>query len=393
VPGRVERLRDRCGEVDDWAALVRMVGDLRIRPLVHQHLREIAADLVPDPALAELAVAARQDVLRNLQTAEVHIRLHRDILAPMGVPHVFVKGTTLAHRFYAQPNLRVARDVDVLVPEGDLERIAHTLRDLGYRAKWPQFGTDDGIAFAARVVGGMDWVSPDEILIEVHSTLKYQAGRLPTARLLADAVDVTVAGRPLPALSLADTVSHLCLHHTRSSWTRMSWVADLDAMLRATGADRASLVATAHTRGFGRVVAASLGLHRALARPDPAAPLSAPLAAPLAATPTAAAADPDVTLTAELLDVCLTGLARIDAPLGAPASVPVRRRSSQVAYADLAPLHRRRLRVLSSMGRFRRQSADFLRLPLPKRLHWAYLLLRPVLRLVHGRFGLPEGER
>jgi hypothetical protein len=391
VPGRVERLRDRCGEVDDWEALGRTVGRLGILPLVHQHLRRAAADVVPEVALEQLAAAARSAAVRNLQAADLHLQLHRDILTPMGVPHVFLKGTTLAHRFYAQPNLRVALDVDVLVPEGELERIAHALRDLGFRPKTPAMGTDDGIRYASRVlVGGCDWVSPAGVLVEVHGRLQFQAGRLAPERLLVDNDHVLVAGVPLPTLTLSDTVSHLCLHHTRSSWTRLSWVADLDAMLRSTGADPAALIVEARARRFGRVVAASLGLHRALARPEPAAPFDAMPADPAATDENEAVGEP---LAAELHDVCIESLASAGATGGVRPSRSIRRRSSRVAYVDLAPAHRLRVRVRSLIRQFRPQGVEFLRLPLPAHLQWTYFLLRPILRLVHGPYRPPEAGR
>jgi len=389
VPGRVERLRDRCGEVDDWPALVRTVGDLRIRPLVHQHLREVAADLVPDPALAELAVAARQDVLRNLQTAEVHLRLHRDILAPMGVPHVFVKGATLAHRFYAQPNLRVARDVDVLVPRDALLDIGHRLRDLGYRADHPQFGTDAGLRYTTRVLGSMNWLSPEGVLIEVHSALSFEGGRLPADRLLAAPDHVVVAGMPLPTLPLAETVGHVCLHHTRSSWTRLHWVADLDAILRATGGDPHALIASALALRFGRVVAASLGLHGMLASPDPRG----------AGPPRVVSGGDgdDARRAAALVDACLAGLMRSDAPPGAPAVAAVRRATVRVALADLGPRDRARMRARRVRSWFRSHALLLMQRILPRRsyavLRSAYFRLRPSLRLPRGRFDPASARR
>jgi hypothetical protein len=383
APGRVDALRTRCTEVDDWEELVRAVAALRILPLVHQHLRQHAADLVPQTVLDSLAGAARRDALRNLQVVAVHLRLHRDVLVPLGVPHAFLKGTTLAHRHYEQPNLRVARDIDVLVPQRDLERIAHTLRDLGYRPKWPVTGTDDGIRYSARMLGEVDWVSPEGVLIEVHSKLVLEAGRLPVDRVLADADQVDVGGVALPTLGLADSVSHLCLHHTRSAWTRLSWVADLDALLRANGGDAAALVALARTRGFGRVVAASLELHRALARPDPCPPVA----------PTGSGDDRDRALAAELLDVCLAGLKRTDASLGAGPSAAVARRAIRSACADLSATRRLRVRVRSVVSRFGPQVADFLHLPLPARLHRAYYVLRPFLRLRFGAFRPAEHLR
>ena len=103
APRRVERLRARCTEVDDWDALIERSRALLVLPLVHRHLRAAAADVVPPDVLGRMGAVARRLVLRNLQLAQLHLRLSRDLLAPLGVPHVFLKGTTLAHRFYAEP--------------------------------------------------------------------------------------------------------------------------------------------------------------------------------------------------------------------------------------------------------------------------------------------------
>jgi len=377
--GRVERLRGLCAVVRDWDAVVRRASELLVVPLVHRHLRQVAGDVVPEVAFVALAGAARGAVLRNLRVAELHLRLSRDVLGPSGVRHVFLKGTTLAHRFYEDPSLRVARDVDVLVSRGDLRGVAHALRECGFRARHAVFGSDDGIAFAADVLGEVQWVSPDGVLVEVHSRLMLEEGRLPTGRLLADPDHVDVAGVGLPMLREPEAVAHLCLHHTRSGWTHLHCVADLDAVLRATGADPAALVASARTLGFGRVVAASLGLHRMLAASDPAA-------VPVRQVSGGAGDAEDVRLAGVLREVCLAGLARTDVSYRLRPSAAVARRARRVALADLGLPRRARVRMRDVFGRFSRQGADFVRLPLPAGWHWVYFVLRPLLRLVHGSF-------
>lgn len=382
-PERVARLRERCSAIDDWSALIDRVDRLLVLPLVHRHLRTHADDLVPEEAMRTLAARSRRWVVRNLQVADVHLRLTRDVLTPIGVPHVFVKGTTLAHRFYREPNLRIARDVDVLVPRTALETVGRRLRDLGHRALHAQLDSDDGIRYSARVLGDSAWVSPDGVLIEVHARLKLGAGRLATSRLLEDPAHVTVAGVPLPALQEPDAIAHLCLHHSWSGYDRLHWIADLDAVLRATGAEEERIIAAARAHGFGRVVAASLGLHRALAAPDP----EVPIVPSVRATRGPSGADRGAR---GLTEVCLAALDR--AGEGGGMSRSERRRAVRVATADLAPLRRAGVRSRHALRPFGRHASDFVRLPLPARWHAAYVVLRPVLRVLRGPFAGTAGR-
>jgi hypothetical protein len=229
------------------------------------------------------------------------------------------------------------------------------------------------------------------VLVEVHSRLKLAAGRLAPSRLLADPAHVVVGGVPLPTLHADDAIGHLCLHHTWSGYDRLHWVADLDAVLRATGGDEERLVAAARARGFGRVVAASLGLHRALAAPDPVAVVAAGRAARTGWTGwTARGASGADRRTGELVAVCLAGLDRAGEDGGATVRGE-RRRAMRIATADLAPLRRTGVRTRHALRPMARHAADFVRLPLPARWHAAYLVLRPVLRVLRGPFDATAG--
>lgn len=85
-----------------------------------------------DQALADGAVACDDAIAadigdRAVEVAGWSVRLERhmltvhDVLEHAGVPHRFVKGATVAHRFYSHPGLRMSVDVDVLVPGASLE--------------------------------------------------------------------------------------------------------------------------------------------------------------------------------------------------------------------------------------------------------------------------------
>lgn len=364
-PAQAQQLSALCPAVTAWPSLIRQADELRVLPLVHRHLRATAAAgaEVPRDVLAELALRSRARVLENLRTADVHLRLVRDVLTPLDVPHVFVKGTTLAHRWYRDPNLRVSRDVDVLVPAAALEPIAHRLRDLGYTAAPGAFGSDDGIRYAARVMRIVNWWTPDGVLIEVHSRLKLEAGRLETARLLADPAHVMVAGEPLRTLHESDAIAHACHHHARSRFARLHWVADLDVMLRAHDGDAEALIAAAASRGFGKVAASAFALHRVLASTDPLHELQH--------------RPPRDALARQLLQRCLAAVS------GDERSADSRATSSRRAHAgttDLPELQRWTLRLHARLVQpLQRQSTDFLHLPMPSRWHLLYLVLRPFL--------------
>ncbi|HHJ17653.1 MAG TPA: hypothetical protein ENJ80_13235 [Gammaproteobacteria bacterium] len=68
------------------------------------------------------------------QTALLEILAH---CQDLGRPVTLLKGMSISHQYYPEPQLRVMRDIDILVDENDLTTIENRLQSLGYRQESP----------------------------------------------------------------------------------------------------------------------------------------------------------------------------------------------------------------------------------------------------------------
>lgn len=161
-----------CAAIEDWQAFVQQAEFRLILPLVHQHFSRLRPPAVPAEVMDALKERTLRIVLRNLTVASVHHHLVRDVLEPLRVPYVFKKGPTLAYRYYREPGLRMARDIDLLVPRRDLVRVGQRLREAGFTSHEDlAWAGDDALQFRARFLGLMAWVSPEGVLLEIPSSL------------------------------------------------------------------------------------------------------------------------------------------------------------------------------------------------------------------------------
>ena len=355
----VELIRRLCGQVADWGMFIRQAEFRLIVPLVYRHLSALDDQAVPEEAMAELKARTRSAMIRNLAMTGIHHRLVRDILRPLEVPYLFFKGPSLAYRYYREPGLRQFRDIDLLIPRRHMVRVGKQAREAGFRPhEDPAWGTDDGLRFLQRYSGMMNWISPEDVLVEMPSSLDGDWDRLPTDELIEQAETVEVAGLTVPVPKTADFICYLFKHHSRHHWARLHWIADLNAILDHPETDLPEILDRARTRGFERTVKAACAIHQAVAQAEPWK------------------ASFDDPFAHELFRHCLTNLeGDFEQELALRETFP--------ATSIDIDLKRRQRRywLQRNLVRFRPRTEDFLERPLPARCHFLYYLLRPLLYL------------
>ena len=355
-----------CELIDDWEGFAERAAEFFIAPLCLHHLARLGEGPPMRQARAALRERAMPMALQTLRLAALQRRFIELYLLPLKMPFAMIKGRALAARYYPDASLRFARDLDVLVPAERIPELIIASQQDGYRV-YPErrlISLDEAqlLCRHSRVVTLVD---AENILIEVHAQLDKAGFLLDHRAALERAERSCVDGVETGMLTTLDHFVYICLHHTKHFWSRLNWLADLDALIQAPDFDEAQALLLARERGVEKTVAACIALHKVCADSEPWQ---------------VAQRKPEVL---DLLRACLVILER-----GTLEEFEMRpdRLSKDFNFDWQLPKgFRRRERWRSLLIRLRPSVMDYRAMPLPRAWHWLYFATRPFRLLLRGR--------
>ena len=265
----------------DWTWLVDKALSHGLGALLCRHLTEVAGAPVPDD-VAMAAAAYSQDRASFTESAVAELADLVDALAASGVRVLPFKGPVFGAQAYGDPSLRVFVDLDLLIAAKDLTAALAVLDRLGYRSDvadlsprrlrdYHRYNGQDALFAAGRMPVEPHWAF-------APSTLSMAFDPMP---LWARAGSIDVIGRALPCVAAEDALLIACLHGGKEQWSRLSWIADVAALMQAHVLDWTSILERAGTSGLRRMVLlgarlAERLLDAALPEPLPAAIIADP---------------------------------------------------------------------------------------------------------------------
>jgi hypothetical protein len=205
----------------DWERLEALAAHHAVIPIVYRSV-ESCAGAVPRPVLRRMWLGYRATVLRNRAVAALATDLGAR-LAAAEVSGILLKGAALVGTLYADPGLRHVGDVDLLIDERDVPRVASLLEVMGFRrfgrplrTEWPT--CEFHLVYVRDGHGS--------IPVELHWRLFEDY--LPYVFDLAEVRERALPAAALPAgmltMSPEDELAHLCLHLERHALVYRSLV-------------------------------------------------------------------------------------------------------------------------------------------------------------------------
>lgn len=256
-----------------WPAAVDLAIQHRVAPLVWQALADAAPGTAPEHVVRTLD--ERMWWSRGARMLCEHaLESLLELAAGEGIDVLVLKGASLAHTLYPNPDLRPYHDLDVLCRPVDQPRLYRALLAAGYTSEEiPQ-----APAIAGRSAPVRTFVDPSGTLdIEVHSdALQFGLAERHHDDLWRDARSVAVGAVAMRILSPAHQFLHLASHAHRHCYSRLLWLIDLDLFIRREGdaLDWDSVMALARDEGIGPIVRYALAVtHALLGTPLPALPV------------------------------------------------------------------------------------------------------------------------
>lgn len=353
--------------VGDWQALVWTSGRKYSLPLVYRHLTAFGEGLA-DPEALELMRGLTWRMTGEILRRHAAFDWFQDqCLAPLDVPHLHVKGPAMARRYYDGSGLRFFRDVDVLVPSSVRAGVVRHALKQGCQVI---FG-DDPVDLSSR--GALEaylrlrevpvLTTPQGLRVELQAEVDPHSGLFDTGTLLGRSETFCHNGRSLRVPTVSDLFVFISYHHTRHLWSKLNWIADLDALAAAPQFEVDVVRERAARLGLASTVDAVLDLRDLTAQ---------------------GCLDTDFEQSRpgiDLLRVCV-------ANLRGEKELEGRLRRRQVAgvigfgWQDV-PRSRMGLRLRWLRRQLRPTFEEFRRLPLPPGLHWLYYPMRAWQRLRH----------
>jgi hypothetical protein len=248
----------RLAESADWSRALILAEEHGVLGHLAKRLCELNENLVPSEIRRKLLERHRAQVFSTLRmTAELFHLL--DLFAARDIPALVVKGPVLAMQAYGDPTMRSYGDLDLLVRQADIRRATELLQATGYQAAVPLSAIDAG-----KIPGQYLFSKSDaDLLVELHNdfTLRYFPRRLTLDKLFARLTLVRVDGHEAPALAVQDHLVYICVHGATHFWGRLSWIADVAALVtRQKSLDWKNVMDTAKEVGAERMLHTGLRL-------------------------------------------------------------------------------------------------------------------------------------
>ena len=218
----------------DWSELLRIAISHGVLPLLSRNLSGLAASAVPPITLAQLQLHGKQVAKRNQEQSAELVKIisgftHEDIRV---LPF---KGPALAITAYGDIGARESHDLDLWVDPSQVARAHQWFRESGYHPAKHVAGVAQEVSTFAE--GHGEFFNPDRrALIEVRGHLEESkdSGFDPAFQPVWDRRgNISLNQFQIPVFGIEDLILGLAVHGSKHRWRRLSWVADIAAMISA----------------------------------------------------------------------------------------------------------------------------------------------------------------
>lgn len=155
----------------------------------------------------------------------------QEILAPVEIPFLVIKGPVLSERFYPRPDLRSYWDLDLLVDRRYFRGAVEAFEARGLTLTDPNWNS------LRRLESGQIHMKlPAGTLADIHWHILNPSGvrrslSVPIDAIIQRAVPATLRGNEVRTLGRVDTLLHLCVHAALSGGIRLIWLKDIERVV------------------------------------------------------------------------------------------------------------------------------------------------------------------
>jgi hypothetical protein len=226
-----DRLRALLAGGANWDRVWATAGDQHIRPLVARAVASgLLASALPPGARKEAERVRLQTLFAN-QALQGELERIADSLGKRGIPVVPLKGTVLARRLYDDLDARQGGDVDILVPQPNVQAARAVLGEAGYVT-----ATEDAPRAREHPFHGSPFVREGRtvrFVVELHWALgNPRFVTVDYAHLWKRILEHSSDREPLRPLPTEETLVYLAAHSATHHTGVLRLVVDIDRLVR-----------------------------------------------------------------------------------------------------------------------------------------------------------------
>jgi hypothetical protein len=240
-----------------WDKFMQLVNYHQVLPIVYHNLQKHAADKIPPHTLGRLKNRGKKQKLHSMRLTAELIRIVK-LCREQGIEVICLKGPVLSLQLYRDIALRHIIDIDLLVKQGDIEKVHHLLVDSGYVAIHPELFSS---TLHWRVFKKSKHHIPyhhkkKSIHLEIHFRLFKNFHVFPNRELNAwnNPQSFVYAGVKLNTLAAIDNILFLFVHASIHKWHLLKWLTDMARLCHSQPIDWEKLLRRAVEVGLERPV-------------------------------------------------------------------------------------------------------------------------------------------
>lgn len=213
----------------DWGLFLQLAKHHRIYPLIYSKLSKIDEPLVPSRVIHILKQEYKENIFQMLKLSGEMERLSK-LFAENNIRSLFMKGPAIADAIYGDISLRTSKDLDILIPKSDFEKVEEILLNLGYKIEEPPT-IFKGFEWRERHVSYYHFQKGIEI--EIHWRLYTPPAKEPSFDELWKRRRISkLTSYPVHFFGKEDLFFYLVAHGVEHGWFRLRWLADIVEVMR-----------------------------------------------------------------------------------------------------------------------------------------------------------------
>ena len=233
VPTEISSIINNTIQNECWNSSIEMAYHHAVIPQLYRASKQYIS-VLPKEKQNFIATANREIALENMKLSAELIMIIK-VLEENRLDYISIKGPTLSQQLYQDITIRQICDLDILVNEKDLLKIAKLLQTLGYAPNLP-LSLLGNRGFIARD-NDFTFLHPTKkIMIELHWKLFPDRHKMPLdfTTLYQHATQINIQDKSIKVLSNEHNLLYLSLHASKHVFEQLKWVCDLDKLIRNT---------------------------------------------------------------------------------------------------------------------------------------------------------------